>query len=295
MKIFKLSALFAMLAFVALSFTACEEDSTTEPVITVRPAAPTSLKAVSLDSVSVGLSWTASASADSAWFSGYELNVSGGTTPMQPVTIAKTATSYTVSGLVEGTEYTFTLKSKNTSGEYSTTNAEVKWAPATRFVANGNGAAIKIYETLSDFGSGLALFTDNGYPMSYKVANSANWDLGLITKSGVLFGSATVLDYNYATTPGLTEITDAVVVNSLNEDFNTTSLESKTFSAKTINLASYTKSIVVYAKKITGNDKNYARILIKAANNTLLQGTGSDRYIEMEISYQKVKNVPYAK
>lgn len=294
MKIFKLSALFAMLAFVALSFTACEDDTTDPVVTTTIPAAPSALKAVSLSATEVGLSWTASTHADSTWFSGYELSISGGTTP---ITIAKTATSYTVSGLVEGTEYTFTLKSKNTAGEYSTTSVTVKWAPATRFVKNGNDDVIKVYETASSFGSGLTLYTTAaGAPMCYKTSSTVAWDLGLKTSTGIIFGSASKLGYTtLATTPNTAQISDYALVSSLNNDYANADLSTKTFSEKTLDLSNVTGNVVVYARVQNGNTYNYARIFIKAGTTGLLQGTGSDRYLEMEISYQKVAGSAYAK
>ena len=48
-------------------------------------------------------------------------------------------------------------------------------------------------------------------------------------------------------------------------------------------------------KQAGKTDYNYAKVLVKYNNGSFLQGTSPNRYVEFEISYQKVTGVPYAK
>jgi beta-glucanase (GH16 family) len=79
---------------------------------TQAPSAPANLIASSKTDVSVSLSWTAST--DNVGVTGYEVFTNGaslGTT---------TATTYTVTGLIPNTSYTFTVKAKDAAGNIST-------------------------------------------------------------------------------------------------------------------------------------------------------------------------------
>jgi len=72
------------------------------------------------------------------------------------------------------------------------------------------------------------------------------------------------------------------------------------YTEHAIDLANYpgTQNLIVYVRKYQpGNTRyNYAKILIK--RNPLggfLWGTGKNEHIIVQVSYQRVDNVPYAK
>jgi len=282
--------------FATFLFNACEETTTpTGPI--GAPNAPTSMMATSKNATSVNLKWTASTSESTADFCCYVLNVTGGAA-VAPIQVTKGQATYTVQGLEEGTVYTFSLKAKNTDGSLSSA-ATINWSPATRFEKNENDAPIKIYESLSDFGSGLVVYDkDSKAPRSAKVADSKYWTLGLYTKDGkVLLGSPSLLDYTFGTTPGVTEIADVITgITSLDDIYDSQALTSKTFAAKTIDLTKYNSNIAfVIRYKLEGSTEyNYAKVFVKYVNGSFLQGTAANRYVEFILSFQTKAGVPYA-
>lgn len=296
MKKFKILSL--ALIFAAFVFNACE-DSSTDPIDDpiVAPNAPTNMMASSKSATSVNLKWTASTSESSDDFCCYVLNVTGGAT-VAPIEVTKGQTTYTVQGLEEGTVYTFSLKAKNTDGSLSAA-ATINWSPASRFEENENGDPIKIYESASDFGSGLVVYDkDSKLPRSAKVSDGKYWTLGLYTKDNqILLGSPTLLSYSYGSAPSVTEIADVITgITSLDDIYDSQALTSKTFSAKTIDLTNYNSNIAfVIRYKLEGNTEyNYAKVLVKYVNGSFLQGTADNRYVEFILSFQTKTGVPYA-
>ncbi len=294
----KLSLYLTAFLFAAFMFWACEDtttnpdDNNTKP----KPNAPTQLMATSKDSTSVILKWTSSTSETDALFAGYVLKVTGGNT-MAPIAIAKGQKTYTVAGLEEGIEYTFSLQAKFTNEELSDA-ATIKWSPASRFETNENDADIRIYETASSFGSGLQLYGTNKKPVTLKVADGSKWTLGLSTKTGIILGSPKELDYNYGSTPtAATEIADVITgINSLDEFFDSQALSSKTFASKTIDLSKYNTNIAfaLRYKQAGKTEWNYAKVFIKYVSGNFLQGASGNRYITLIVSHQEKTGVPYA-
>lgn len=307
MKSFKLTSLFALIIAGMFLFTACEE--TTKPVDPVKPKpeAPKNLKATSLDASKIKLLWEASSSESDTLFLNYYLEITavGGGAPLAPIEIDKNNKPFIVSGLNEGTVYTFKLFAKNKNGELSTNSTQVSWSPATRFIHNENDDPIQVFETASSFGSGLDLYNPaTGKPRGLKVASGADWDLGLYTTGGVLqFGSASQLPYNYTGTPAPTDISinyfDAA---SLDEVYDSEALNATkhTYNPLVIDLntdVTVTKGLVLLVRKMEpGNDKfTYAKVFIKKQNGQFLQGASDNRFLLIEVSYQKTAGVPYAK
>jgi hypothetical protein len=304
---FNVKALFAAAMMCAIVAGCNENTNDPDPV---GLAAPTALMANSNDFQSVNLKWTASTSATTADFANYELIVTPANgTAMTPITIAKGATTYTVTGLIEGTVYTFSLRSKSTATTNNMSSAAtVQWSPATRH------EGVRVYETAStQFGSGIDLSNidkSNGMFGSTKLANGANWDLALDTRviNGQIdngLGSPSVLTYvikNSAgdTIPGRATLISSKVVSSgatsLDDVFETQALGDATVnmkpdSARYIRVDNFSNNIVFFARTVEGN---FAKVLVKAAGDKLLQGTAPNRYVEMDISYQSAANVPYA-
>lgn len=296
----KLSFYLTAILFAALMFWACEE-TTTSPDDNnnnppAKPQAPTGLMATSKNATSVILKWTPSTSESDSKFVGYVLKVTGGNT-MAPISIAKGVTTYTVAGLEEGIKYTFSLQAKFSNDELSDA-ATIMWSPASRFEKNENDAEIRIYETASDFGSGLQLYGPEKLPRTLKVSDGANWTIGLNTKSGILLGSPKELDYNYGSTPtAATEIADVITgVNSLDEIFDSQALSAKTFTSKKIDLTKYNGNIAfaLRYKQPGQTEWNYAKVFVKYVGGSFLQGPSPNRYVSVIISHQVKPGVPYA-
>ncbi len=301
MKLTKWKIFFAMLAVSAFLLVSCDE-TTTEPEPDVfKPVAPSGLMATSLDNQTIRIKWTHSADVDNPKFKEYEIVVTGGG-PLAPVSKDKQSNTYELTGLDEGTVYTFEVSSVSTEGEKSAA-VSIKWSPASRFTESAPNFAnpIRVYETASSFGSGLLLYdADNEGPVIKKVANGAEWDLGLYTTGKLVFGSAKLLTYNFGTNPvNIVEISDNVLTgyNSLDEVYDSQALSAGSFKEQLIDLTKYNQNIVlVVRKKASGEDKwHYAKVFIKYLNDAFLMGQPDNRYIELVVSYQMVADVPYAR
>jgi len=295
MKFFKLKVFLAIMLLGLFILSACS-DNTTTPVSGEKPLAPSGLQATSIDSGSIKIKWQASTSESNALWAGYVLTYVGddGSNSVQ-TTLTAGKNPYLITGLTEGVIYTITIKAKLTNGETSDLIV-VKWSPASRFDTDGFGDPIQVYEFASIYGSGLQLFNaSEGGPQVRKTNSKDNWDLGLDTRSGTIFGSATQITFGTGS-PAITEISDAIPATGLNEIFDSKALDQKTFSEKTIDLANQSTGFVIVARsKQASSSWNYAKIFVEKGLNGFLQGSGSDRYIKCYISYQKKAGVPYAK
>ncbi len=91
-------------------------DSTASSAITPRtvPGTPTAVTATAGNTV-VDLSWTAPANGGSA-ITGYTVTPSIGATAQTPIVFNSTATTQTITGLTNGTAYTFKVKATNAAG-----------------------------------------------------------------------------------------------------------------------------------------------------------------------------------
>lgn len=295
MKNLKIFAL--LLLFAAFVFNACED--TTTPVGPDKPDAATNLMATSKTATSVTVKWTASPSETDSQFAGYVLTVTGGAA-MAPIALTAAQNPYTVAGLQEGTIYTFTLQAKFDNEEVSDP-VTVQWSPAARFTETELNPYIRIYETTSSYGSGLVIYDPNSkYPKAAKVADGANWTLGLITKNNELaIGSPKLLDYTYGTTPGTVEIGKIYTnTSSLDDVYGSDALNTSGFSyaEKKIDLKQYNASFVIVLRyHMTGkSDWNYAKVLVKYAGSSFLAGATGNQYVELQISHQLISGIPYA-
>jgi len=89
----------------------------------------------------------------------------------------------------------------------------------------------------------------------------------------------------------------------LNDVFDNVALSSgQTFAEKSLVLTELEKEdpgkgfVFIARVKNTDATYNYAKVYLKlGADGKFLQGTAPNRYIEVEVSYQKISGVPYAK
>jgi hypothetical protein len=304
MKHTRIISLFAMLLFFSLAFIACEDNTTNPEPSIPKPMPVEKLEASSVDSTTVLITWEHSKSKDSSMFDAYYVTVTPGNhifkVPLPNNTI-------TISGLTEGTEYTFSVVAKFTTPDSSTAETIV-WSPASRFDDVVNG--VKMYESASELGSGLKIFDVAEWgPKNIKISNNkAECNIALFTEeidgvTNIQFGSANAL---YLAQGDVTNNAEFV-----EEPTQGTSIESYTnakpldqeygvFSSKYYDFSEYTfeagMNPIFICRVKNGTDYNYARIMMKRGENgQFLQGVSPNRYVELVISYQKVANKPYAK
>ncbi len=280
----------------------------------VGDATPKNFEATSKDSSSVLLVWDKSpmdkVTGNTNVFDHYHLMITDdkGTSISGPdLEVLPGVTSYTVKNLKAGTIYDFELRNGFKNDTMSTAS-RIKWSPAFRFTNTTNGVAIKLYESASKNGSGLDLFNSAGGSSDVQnIANSNLWNLGINTKGGKLvFGSASDLGYTYTKTPQDAQVASSYFrVNTLDEatDSQALSITDNAFKAQSYDIlgeletASPTTGYVFIVRTMeTGQTTyNYAKVFVKRTGGKILQGTGTDRYIEVEVSYQTKAGVPYAK
>jgi len=291
MKVSKTLYFAIFFALTAIFITSCDDSTGPTDEGTI-PKPPTNLMAAS-----VKLTWTPSVSETDSLFSSYVLTVSG-INDFAPVTVPATSNWFVFKGLEEGVEYTFSFQAKNSLGELSSAK-EIKWSPATQFTTDWKQLPIRIYESESSYESGLMVYNTNTFhPTTYKVENGANWTIGLYTKNDeIAIGSASKLDYNYGSTPGTAEIGNIYTgILSLEDTFESKALDQQSFSAKKIDLKQYSSNIafVVRYHEAGSSKWTYAKVFVKYTNGSFLQGTASNRYVELQISHQLVPGIPYA-
>ncbi|MCX7880237.1 MAG: fibronectin type III domain-containing protein [Ignavibacteria bacterium] len=293
-----LVALFALI-------TSCEETTPVDETPLVAP--PDSLRATSIDSSTVRLRWKLSSDESKTYFKDYVLYIEPGA--FAPKYISKGTNTFDVTGLSDGVIYTFTLKARNSDDEVSSGSVSLQWSPAFRFIKNINDEPIRVYETASQFGSGLQLYDQtNKKPRTLKVASGQFWNLGLYTKLNeqTIYTANYIHEnnlYNFPTAPTYTtEISeDVFLTNTLNNVFDSQALNAKKFSkdiAIDLKDPDFRNGVVIIVRtRPAGQTEwNYAKVLIKpASGGGLLHGNPDNRYIECEISYQRKPGVPFAK
>jgi hypothetical protein len=149
---------------------------------------------------------------------------------------------------------------------------------------------------------------DGNAPKTWKMANAANWNLGLYTKDGkVIFGSAAALGYtgtftNSASITSILTQKDGSAFNAkdLNELLLSNDLSTMSYSSSYIDLTSshataVADGIAIFAKT---HDNHYAKIVIlrNGDNGGYLHNAGTnDEYIHCLVSWQPTAGLPYAK
>ena len=302
MNIIKKLSLMTALVAVMFAFNACEED-TVSPVADT-PSAPIGLQATSINGTTVHIKWQDASDIDKSMLKDYTVsyypeNTSATNAP--ELTAPKSGEAFEISGLDTDKVYIFDVVTNYDNGN-SSTKSTIKWAPSQRFVQL-DANTIKLYASdVSGKGSGLKLPTFDAIFSEYTpevltVANIADWNLGLYTKSGVVkFGSASALDYAGASAATQSSmISEAVPAASLNDVFDSQALDNKNYSKDVQDLTNATSSIVVYVKSTISGQDHYAKVFLKNVGGSFLQGTPGNQYVEIEISYQINAGFPYAK
>lgn len=299
-------ALVAMFAVMAIG---CDSAGT-EPTDTPLPApkAPATLEAKSVNQTSIGLRWTL-ASGDTVTPTGFvvEYKAKGGSMAITvPVSGAATRTA-TIGGLTEGVIYEFAVYAKNDT-VISLASPKVQWAAARR----GEGT-YKLYSSAnSTEGSGLGIFRAAGVPAVLKIANGGEWDLCFDDKEAGnpkigSPGQSRYVDADFKFPNG--QLSKTVYfynkvytnVSSLDDIYESAPLTLPTENGEVmfpINALPNSTSGVAFVmgtRDETDKKYNFAKVLLKKqAGGGYIQGTGASSYVEVTISYQTVKDVPYA-
>ncbi len=292
----KILGLILISALSAFLFVACDETTATEDPV---PKPISNLMATSIDSATVALKFDPSASEIEALFKEYIVEITPGT--FNPIIIPKGTTIVNVPGLTEIKEYTFSVKAVFSNGKASAP-VSIKWAPAHRY-----NFSIRVYEYASQRGSGLVFQDDDGQPRTLTAASNVKWDICLDTRNNEYkIGSPKASDYtdqsgNYTNNGQPARNLDIYKVvenvDKLSDVFDSQGIDKNPNPRqKMFDFTTKTKGFVLFVKSYPpGNPAgNFAKVFVKANNGVILQGTAPDRYVELEISYQKTPGLPYA-
>lgn len=301
----------ALVALMGVAATGCNENPT-DPVNPGTLGAPTGLQASSMSATSVGLRWNAVTGATSYLVSWTPV----GNPAAQSGNVTVSTTSAAANNLTAGVRYTFSVQGVNADG--NGTAATMDWAGAGRYTQNTGGAdaanpstTLRIYEFDSQYGSGVVLNPALGGPktVSTVVERPGLVQLAIfVTGDNVIIGSAGGFpEYRGVNNPAKFDqnvfiSNTTFAVNSLNEWYVANPINTYidsvdgNVSAFTIPNASTNVGQGFFVRIGTAGAYNYARVLVKTgANNRILQGSGNNRYVELEVSYQTTPNLPFAK
>lgn len=291
---------------VGLLFVGCEDSSTNTPVKFI-PAPPSNLMALSLNETAIRIKWTPSPSESNAEFKGYRIIAKSGSQTFNPITTAKGETIVDILSLDAGKIYDISVMAY--TNDTVSSAITISWAGAKRF------RGIRAYETASVNGSGIRL--SDG--MNLTIANGTQWDVCLDTRTvggqdNWAFGSpqaSTYTDDNgrfirgaqagqpakvtiiFSDSTAQGYIPYFIVADSLEAVFESQVLGTgkKQVQIMLENLQNQARNILCYAKTAEGN---FAKIMLKAAGGSVLQGSAPNRYVEIDYSFQAAANVPYA-
>ena len=291
------------LAFGA-TWLGCKSDSeTTSPPATTTIVAPTNLRAFSAGPNSVGLLWSLSTSESDASFNNYLVTTKDPSGTVTGVSnVAKGTPNFTILSLVEGTIYTFVVRSTGAAGVVSTDSVSVRSSPTRRYTQDStNGPAIQVYELRSTLGaSGLQFNSNNAYA-KVRSLNGGNPDrlfcdiyIDSVGGGAICFKNIGLLpSYSRNTFFSNEPLRDAADLN----DPRSAPPDTNSYQLNRVDVPSgvVAQSKILYARSTT--DNKYVRILIQknASTNLLYSGSGSDRYVTLQLSYQNAIGNWFAK
>jgi Fibronectin type III domain len=285
-----------------LVLTSCDntEDLGTNPN-TIVIAGPSNLKAFSLDSTSVGLTWDLSPDELMAEVKNpaYQIQARDSIGNNFLLSAVKGQSSATFPNLTEGRVYTFVIRIVVDSTAISNDSSVVRWAPAKRREREGN-APIQIFESASaSFPSGLDVFSSsaNG-PVTLAISGTSNAlvDLYVFTETGsqdLLIRSAS--ESNVIQVPKTTFFSTSTVDGDDLNDPRSSPPAISTYSLLQVRIpagTNFTAGKIFFGRT---QENNYFRLLVTRNNNSLIFGSSPDRFVTVKISYQGAAGVPFAK
>lgn len=280
---------FFLALMLGVLITSCT--SSTDPA-DIRPQAPTTVRATSVNASTVALTWEAASQDQSR--TGFTITISGTGVDRDTTINDPAARTVNVSGLVAGTLYTFSVYALNGTTT-SASAASVQWAPALRYT-------MKVYEPMSENGNGIQL----SHPVSLLLPAAFKWDLCVeIRNDSLLIGCPLQSVFARADASGLYVNGDSVRrtvigriwdnVSSLESTLDGSDVTSGSFSSVMINAEARNASGTPFAFVVRTQSGNYAKVLVKSTNGSLLQGLPPDRYLDLEIVYQPLPGQAFLK
>ncbi len=305
MSFFRMNIVMAALA--AIVMVGCNANDPVDPG--TAPDAPSGTMVQSVSASSVRVKWTGPAiTTDVTGYDVVATEVTAGTPEVMKVTVSGAASTVgDVGGLTEGKTYRFTVFSLNGTTRSSTSSVAVEWAPARR----GTGSYRLYSSANATQGSGLGIFLPAG-PNTLLTAAGGQWDIAF--DDGVAgsprIGSPGVSSYVNANAEFKSHIDQVAKVvflstkqypgiSTLDDMFDTDALAIPATSGEgliSINSIGGTANLgFVIGSANADGTINFAKILLKrGANGQFVQGTGAMSYVDVEVSYQKFADVPYA-
>ncbi len=291
-----------LLSAVVVGTFGCEGFTTSEPTQILLPGPPQNLRATALDTSTIKFKWEVSEDVNVVKHYAYILKDSKFRT-IDSGTFDPNQTEYIKSDLKLGEVYTLTTYSVSDD----TTGPKVKlgWSPAFVF-KDIEGEPIR----LTPERPGLMFYNELlGTPAILDTNGKLNWDIVIdFTDDStfkVFLRSPTTYP-PYAKDSALREqlrsasfAEDVITgVASVDEIYSTKALNNPIFTGKAQELTKYSSNVGFIVKVVSkkGNQtvEHYAKILFKSANGSIVQGSGENRYVECEVSYQPVPGLPYA-
>ncbi len=292
---------FSSLAFGATWLGCKSDDETTNPTGPTI-VAPTNLRAYSAGPTSVYLLWSLSTSESEASFNNYLVQAKDPAgTVVATSNVAEGTPNVTVSSLTEGVIYTFVVRSTATGSVVSSDSASVRWSPARRYTTDStNGAPIQVYEIRSTLGASGLQLNSNGSYARVRSLNAGNPDrilcdiyIDSVGGGAICLKNIALLGSYPKNTFFSTESRDATDLN----DPQSAPPDTSTYQANRINLpgTAVTQSKIFFARSTT--DNKYVRILVQrnVATGLLYSGSGNDRYVVLQLSYQNTAGNWFAK
>ncbi|MDB5035758.1 MAG: 1,4-beta cellobiohydrolase [Chlorobi bacterium] len=274
---------------------------TTVVVPLVGPLPVLGLMASSISPTAVALRWTPQVDTGAITYrAAWKSVVSGDSGSIANTT----SSSITVSDLRAGESYVFYIHAVR-AGVISVP-ASIVWTGAARY---GTTTPIRLYETQSAVGgSGLVLDPGRGGPATISTGNGAvgNVQLAMYTNgnlgnSFIIGASYSIVEYkNSDNFDRNTFISDSIyAASSLDAWLVSGPIDKRipndgNLRAFTIPMAS-APGRGFFVRTGTPGDYHFVRVFIRSGNGMLLQGNAPDRYVELELSYQSIANIPYAR
>jgi hypothetical protein len=258
---------------------------------------PSTLMAISKNASTISIKWIRGSGDTSA----DTVIISGGGAPPQAIPTSNTASSAEINGLTTGTVYTITVAS--IGGQSSSLN----WMTANRTMG------LHLYQFSSSGTSGLILGGGQASVVSASSANAGTMDLYLediqhdptiTSTSGISLESTDFLNGSSATyRKSFMDGAATYVVGGLDSDYSSSDFSSQLNGAvggavnayDIPNDAGYdTKGSRILL--VRTQDGNLAKVEIVPDPSTgmLYSGSGTNKYITVNVSYQPVAGQPYA-
>ncbi len=265
---------------VMLGLLGCGENQSTNPTNQIGP--PGNLKALSVNSTTVGLQWTApTGQADS--LGGYVVQVGS-----KRDTLGRLVTSFMADSLPQG-EATFTVYSRSVSGSLSN-GTVIKWAPAARF-----DSAFTLYEynklvNVSSVRCALDVGTSTLNPatMTATQPNAPRMDLYLFGGDGTFPDSLALQSINVLVQQYNMTLFSTVTHHASGLDYYLASFpDASTFTLTSVPVIDNT----IYYVKVVGDagSVNYARLHVRLA-----PGDFPSRAVSVRVSLQRTPGLLYA-